>query len=115
RTPMHYRIQRCLPALLFCAVVSMFAQAPAGPANASHRTSAATSPERRAILAFNSAKQSPLRMAAFLDRMPKGADLHMHLTGAVYAETFLKDAAADGLCVNMATLSLFKPAATTRS
>jgi adenosine deaminase len=47
--------------------------------------------------------------------MPKGADLHMHLSGAVYAETFLKDAAADGLCVNVATLSFFKPAAATRS
>lgn len=47
--------------------------------------------------------------------MPKGADLHMHLSGAVYAETFLKDAADDGLCVNLTTLSFFKPAATTRS
>ena len=34
--------------------------------------------------------------------MPKGADLHMHLSGAVYAETFLKDAAEDGLCVDPA-------------
>jgi adenosine deaminase len=32
--------------------------------------------------------------------MPKGGDLHMHLSGAVYAETFLKEAAADNLCVN---------------
>ena len=32
--------------------------------------------------------------------MPKGGDLHMHLSGAVYAETFLKEAASDKLCVN---------------
>ncbi len=47
--------------------------------------------------------------------MPKGADLHMHLTGAIYAETFIKNAAADILCVNPRNYSLFKPSATTRS
>jgi adenosine deaminase len=40
--------------------------------------------------------------------MPKGGDLHMHLSGAVYAETFLRDAAVDHLCVNPKTLSLVK-------
>ncbi len=64
---------------------------------------------------FDTAKKNPLELAAFLRRMPKGADLHMHLSGAVYAETFLKDAAEDGLCVSPKTLNLFKPAATTRS
>ncbi|MGD0446582.1 MAG: adenosine deaminase [Edaphobacter sp.] len=76
---------------------------------------AATPREQRAIRAFNAAKQSPLELNAFLSRMPKGGDLHMHLSGAVYAETFLKDAAADLLCVDPKTMSLFKPAATTRS
>jgi adenosine deaminase len=71
--------------------------------------------EQRAIRAFEAARLSPLELNAFLTRMPKGGDLHMHLSGAVYAETFIKDAAADGLCVNPKTLSLFKPAATTRS
>jgi adenosine deaminase len=47
--------------------------------------------------------------------MPKGADLHMHLSGAVYAETFLQDAATDLLCVNPATLSFTKNIGTTRS
>jgi adenosine deaminase len=61
------------------------------------------------------AKQSPLELNAFLTRMPKGADLHSHLAGAVYAETFIKDAAADLLCVDPKTMSFFKPAATTRS
>ena len=32
--------------------------------------------------------------------MPKGADLHSHLSGAVYAETHIRDAIADGLCVD---------------
>jgi adenosine deaminase len=41
--------------------------------------------------------------------MPKGGDLHMHLSGAIYAETLLKDAAEDGLCVDPVKLSLAKP------
>jgi adenosine deaminase len=47
---------------------------------------------------------------AFLKPMPKGADLHLHLSGAIYAETFIRDAAADGLCFNTATLTLVPPA-----
>ncbi len=71
-----------------------------------------TTLEQRAILAFNKARQSPLELNAFLVRMPKGADLHMHLSGAVYAETFIQDAAQDLLCVHSSTLSFFKPSAT---
>jgi adenosine deaminase len=76
-------------------------------------TAAATPREQRAIRAFNTAKQSPLELSAFLTRMPKGADLHMHLSGAVYAETFIKNAAADLLCVDPKAMSFFKPKATT--
>jgi adenosine deaminase len=79
------------------------------------RTPAPTPREQRAIQTFNAAKQSPLQLNAFLARMPKGADLHMHLSGAVYAETFIKNAAADLLCVSSATLSLTKNIGTTRS
>jgi adenosine deaminase len=32
--------------------------------------------------------------------MPKGGDLHVHLSGAVYAERFIAWAAQDGLCAN---------------
>ena len=37
---------------------------------------------------------------AFLTAVPKGGDLHNHLTGAVYAETYLEWARADGDCIN---------------
>ena len=76
-----------------------------GPAAA--QTAAADS-EARAVRAFERAKGSPLELRAFLERMPKGGDLHMHLSGAVYAETFIADAAADGLCVDPVALSLVK-------
>lgn len=70
---------------------------------------------QRAVRAFNLAKANPLTLHAFLVRMPKGADLHIHLSGAIYAETFLQDAAADNLCVNTKTLSFEKNIGTTRS
>jgi adenosine deaminase len=38
--------------------------------------------------------------------MPKGADLHTHLLGAVYAETLIRDAAHDQFCVDRATLTI---------
>src|SRR5208283_1081728 len=76
--------------------------------------------EQRAVRAFDaakSAKANALELEAFLARMPKGGDLHMHLSGAVYAETFLKEAAADNLCVNPnpKALSLVKNAGVTNA
>ncbi|NYF79074.1 adenosine deaminase family protein [Granulicella arctica] len=67
-----------------------------------------TPQEQRAARAFHEAKASPLELHVFLSRMPKGADLHMHLSGAVYAETFIQDAIADNLCANPVTLSFTK-------
>jgi adenosine deaminase len=103
--------------LLLCFVPIGLAQVVAPPATSPvPRTAAAATPrEQRAIKAFNTAKQSPLQLNAFLTRMPKGADLHMHLAGAIYAETFIKDGAADLLCVNPTTHSFIKPVGTTRS
>ncbi len=47
----------------------------------------------------------PAALQAFLKAVPKGGDLHNHLTGAVYAETYLDWARADGDCVNSTTFS----------
>ena len=104
--------------LLLLVIASAHAQTPSRPAirtSAKASVAAVGSREQRAIRAFNSAKQSPLELNAFLRRMPKGADLHMHLSGAVYAETFIKDGAGDLLCVDPKSMSFFKPKATTRS
>jgi adenosine deaminase len=66
--------------------------------------------ERRTGAAFQAAgAKGPLALHAFLTEFPKGADLHVHLSGAIYAETFLKDAAEDGLCVDRVALKLAKP------
>ena len=56
--------------------------------------------EARATRAMDAAaKMGPGELYAFLKTFPKGADLHMHLSGAVYAETFIAEAAREGLCV----------------
>jgi adenosine deaminase len=66
--------------------------------------------EARAAHAYDVAvRGGPLTLHAFLQEFPKGSDLHVHISGAVYAETFIHDAAEDGLCVNTATLSFAKP------
>jgi adenosine deaminase len=73
----------------------------------------AHTPEGRAAYAYQKAAQSgPLALRAFLVLFPKGADLHVHLSGAVYAETFIRDAGEDGVCVDPAALSFAKPPCT---
>jgi adenosine deaminase len=64
--------------------------------------------EQRTAQAFENAHASPLDLHAFLAEMPKGADLHSHLSGAVYAESWIRAGAEDGLCINTATLSFAK-------
>jgi len=41
--------------------------------------------------------------------MPKGGDLHNHLSGSIYAESYIQWAADNGLCVNNQTLALLVP------
>jgi adenosine deaminase len=83
----------CLGVLLF-AITAAWSQSPA---------------ELRAARAYDAAvKGGPLTLRAYLDQFPKGADLHVHLSGAVYAETFIRDAAEDGLCVDPRDLSFAK-------
>jgi len=44
------------------------------------------------------------QLRLFLRAMPKGGDLHNHLSGTAYAEDFLAWAAEDGLCVTTGNL-----------
>lgn len=83
---------------VLCATVATFAQAPASGAR--------TSPEQRTARALETARANPLDLHAFLVEMPKGTDLHNHLGGAVYAESWIRAAAEDGLCVDKATDTL---------
>jgi adenosine deaminase len=51
-------------------------------------------------------RKSPLELYAFLYKMPKGADLHNHLSGAIYAEDFLTAAIEEHLCIDKVALAL---------
>src|ERR1700722_11284755 len=92
--------------LLFCALFlplrTVFAQAaqPIREINAEARTARAFEDAR---------KQGPVALRAFFYQMPKGADLHVHLSGAVYAESFIRAAGEDGLCADPAKLGFAKP------
>jgi adenosine deaminase len=70
-------------------------------------------PEQRTELNLQAARQNPLQLRHFLLEMPKGGDLHNHLSGAVYAESWIRAAAEDHLCVEIARLALVKPRAGT--
>jgi adenosine deaminase len=70
--------------------------------------SPATSGERNGDLQLAAARTSPLQLRQFLKKMPKGADLHYHLSGGVYAESFIRAAVEDGLCVDTKKLAFAK-------
>jgi adenosine deaminase len=80
--------------------LSAMAVAAAPPPTTTTRNEAATARY------FASVRKNPSLLLAFLTQMPKGGDLHNHLSGAVYAESFLRWAAEDHLCFATATLSI---------
>jgi adenosine deaminase/adenosine deaminase CECR1 len=87
----------------------LLAYAIAGHAQSANQKTAGLTAEQRAARYFESVRKSPPQMFAFLKVMPKGGDLHSHLSGAVYAESYVQWAAAKGLCVNQATMALAQP------
>jgi adenosine deaminase len=64
---------------------------------------AARADERGAAQALERFRDQPARLQPFLYAMPKGADLHMHLSGAVYAEAMLRFGARAGACADTVT------------
>lgn len=57
---------------------------------------------------LESIRNDPTQLETFLRAFPKGADLHNHLSGAIYAESFIRWAVADRLCINKKELALVK-------
>ncbi len=70
--------------------------------------SAAQSPEERAAGYLESVRHQPSLLLAFLRQMPKGGDLHVHLSGAIYAESMIDWASENGLCVDRSTSKLIR-------
>lgn len=59
--------------------------------------------EKGAERAFNLARRTEPQLIAFLKGMPKGGDLHSHVSGAVYADAMLDAAIKKGLFFDPAT------------
>ncbi|QDH25986.1 adenosine deaminase [Neokomagataea tanensis] len=62
---------------------------------------------------YNSIRHDPVQLGMFLQHFPKGADLHLHLSGAVYAESLIEWAAQDGMCFSTKTLDILGHPCTT--
>ena len=58
-----------------------------------------TGDTERAASWFELHRNEPPSLRIFLQRMPKGGDIHSHLSGAVYAESYLAWAAEEDFCV----------------
>jgi adenosine deaminase len=87
----------------------LLAAAAWGQTKAPRTAASATTSEQRAELSLKAARENPLQLRQFLLGMPKGGDLHNHLSGAVYAESWIRAGAEDHLCVDVAKLAFVKP------
>lgn len=63
---------------------------------------------------FSTIRDDENRLRQFFTGMPKGGDLHNHLTGSVYAENYFEYAANAGLWVDMSTGKLYNPKDSTK-
>ena len=61
--------------------------------------------ELRTARHYQALRDDPVKLRAFLAAMPKGGDLHNHLSGAVPTETLIALAVQDGLCIDVVTLT----------
>ena len=121
---MHKTSPRVLPgkiaftliALLTCSLTLSAQPGPStqtrqGPSTQTRQPARGGSPEQRTARHFETIRKSPPEQLAFLLKMPKGADLHNHLSGSIYAERYIEWAAANGLCINTVTMTLSVPPA----
>ncbi|MEH6610541.1 MAG: hypothetical protein V7696_14325 [Halioglobus sp.] len=58
---------------------------------------------------FEQIKDQDVFLRDFLTRFPKGGELHTHFDGAVYAESYIEWAAADGKCIDLASDTIILP------
>ena len=100
-----------MPALHIRAGLIALVLCLASAAPLAQRTSPA---EAAAARHLETIRKSPPQLAAFLRLMPKGADLHSHLSGTVYAESYIAWAAASNLCVHLDRLAILACAADPR-
>ncbi len=102
---------RTMNVMMRTAAVWMILAAAALPAGAQQRAAVArgANAEARTAGYLESIRTNPSELALFMRDMPKGADLHNHLSGGIYAETFIRWAAQDSMCVDTRSMALVRP------
>ncbi|MFI9610692.1 adenosine deaminase [Streptomyces sp. NPDC052023] len=65
--------------------------------------------ERDTDAYLDAVRHEPRLLGDFFRRLPKGADLHHHLSGAATTEYLIELAAEDGLCIETATTTALAP------
>ena len=58
---------------------------------------------------FQQVRDEPALLRGFLYAFPKGGELHNHLDGAIYAESYIRWAAQDGKCIDLETYTITLP------
>ncbi|MER7397807.1 adenosine deaminase [Streptomyces sp. NPDC000151] len=69
----------------------------------------ATPAEQRVDARLDAIRHHPQALRAFMQALPKGGDLHNHLSGAVSTELLVRLAAQDGLCIDRTDTALPPP------
>lgn len=94
--------------LRMCACIALLFAFETAAAQAPKAATPAARPEAYLAAAVAAAPAHPTKLTLFLAEIPKGGDLHHHLTGAVYAESYIQYAAEDGDCFD-ATFTIVPP------
>ncbi|MGZ4837664.1 MAG: adenosine deaminase family protein [Terriglobales bacterium] len=110
-------MSRCWHSLLLLLLIATLAAGQQSTARPQHpprsparETALPTSDnEQRTERYLDSIRKQPLLLLDFVQQLPKGADLHNHLTGAIYAESFIGFAVHDNLCVERKNLRAVSP------
>ncbi|MFJ5677821.1 adenosine deaminase [Streptomyces sp. NPDC093097] len=97
------------------STLSLLSAVPAAaqPANSSATPSRSARPldaaEARTAAYLDSVRTDPARLRDFFRALPKGGDLHNHLSGAIPTEYLITLAAEDGLCIDVKTMTAVPP------
>lgn len=98
--PPHQRKRRPIGVVLSTLLLSIFAC-----------TGGEYARQHRVARYLDAIRDDPVRVEAFVRDMPKGADCHTHLSGVPDAESYLRWAVQDGLCVRTTDGAMGKPPA----
>ena len=92
------KTKNIIASALLCALLSFLL-----PAQTATKTTPAG--ELRAAQRLEAARKNPLLLRGYMLSFPKGGDLHNHLSGASYAENYIRWGAEMALCVDTHTFT----------